>query len=162
MDSGIKLAPETVKDIEELEAKKLAFMIMNIGKKEGARHETVNVIQKVYKEEAEEEFAAAKEAGAKIEDGEHAAWYAFRTNLMKHDIAFGAGFLEYKSKDGCERTKLVYVYFNRNDSAPMKQAMVYSSTKVYTKIPSMDKNIQASAADDISWSAIANGEFKMK
>lgn len=162
MDSGIKLAPETLKDIEDLESKKLAFLIMKIGKLEGARHETVNVIEKVLKTEAEEEFAAAKEAGAKMDADERASWYAFRTHLLKHDIAYGAGFIEYKSKDGCERQKLVYVYFNRNDEAPMKQGMVYSSTKVYTKIKSMDKNIQASAPDDVTWNAIAEGEFKLK
>jgi len=162
MDSGIKLHADTLKEIEELEAKKLAFIILNIGKKEGGRHDTVNVIENVPRSVAEEEFAAAKEAGAKIEDDERAAWYCFRNHLVKYDIAFGAGFLEYKSKDGCERCKLVYIYFNRNDSAPMKQAMVYSSTKVYTKIKSMDKNIQASTPDDITFKAIAEGEFKLK
>jgi len=162
MDSGIKISPQATKDIEELEAKKLAFIIFQISKLEGARHETVNTVKKVYKSEAEEDFAKAKEAGANIPEEEHASWYGFRTHLLKYDIAFGAGFIEYMSRDGCQRSKLVYVYFNKNDGAPMKQAMVYSSTKVYTKIPSMDKNIQASAPDDITWKAIADGEFKLK
>jgi len=162
MDSGIKLGTQTTKDIEELEAKKLAFLIMKISKLEGARHETVNPVEKMTKAEAEEEFAAAKEAGAKIPEEEHASWYAFRNHLVKYDIAFGAAFLEYRSRDGGQRSKLVYVYFNRDDKAPMKQAMVYSSTKVYTKIPSMDKNIQASTADDITWKELAEGEFKLK
>jgi len=167
MDSGIKLSPDALAAVQEMEstsktATKLAFVIFRIGCLEGKKNETVNVAERVEVSQAEEEFAAAKEAGAKMADEEHASWYTFRTHIMEYDICHGAAFLEYRSKDGCERKKLVFVYFNRNDKASSKLNMIYSSTKLFEKFTSGATKIQASEADDLSFKEIADGVFKLK
>jgi len=153
VDSGIKLHPDTVKAIEELQGAKkagdpdaLECITMRIGKAPGEGVQKVLLEKKLYKKDCD---AAAD--GVTLKDGETSVWYTFRKALAEHNIAYGAAFCEYlTSSDKRSASKLVFVTWN-SDNAPMKEKMVYSSTKVFNKMQSGTINHQASDDDDMSY-----------
>merc|ERR1719348_1003105 len=80
-------------------------------------------------------------------------WCVFRSALAAFPIAYGSCFVEFLSKDNRETDKLIYVTWNP-DTAPIKDKMKYSSTKVLNKFSSTPTKHQASDPDDISYTEI--------
>jgi len=165
VDSGIKVDGTCCTDISsELEKKKLAFIIMQIGKPEGGKVEKVLTKFKM----TNDEVAAAVAAGEVDVNGttvklpkqdannsETEAWCVFRTALVTFPIAWGSCFVDYKTKDGRDSDKLVFVTWNP-DSAGIKDKMKYSSTKVLNKFSSTPMKHQAADADDITYKEIVD------
>jgi len=162
VDSGIKVDTATCADISALEKRAKAFLIMQIGKPEGGKVE--KVLTKVAL--TTEEVTAAVEAnqvsvnGNMVtlpkrdeKNGETDVWWVFRTCIATFPIAYGSCFVEYKTKDGRDTDKLVYVTWNP-DNAAVKDKMKYSSTKVLNKFTSTPTKHQASDTDDITYSEI--------
>jgi len=159
VDSGIKVDAGCCADIAALEKKKKAFVIMQIGKPEGSK------VQKVITKLAltSEEVTAAVAAGEiTVNDqtvkltkaaNETDVWLVFRSCLLTFPIAYGSCFVDYKTKDGRDSDKLVYVLWN-TDAAGVKDKMVYSSTKVMNKFSSTPLKHQAADKDDITYAEI--------
>jgi len=163
VDSGIKVETQCCSDIAELEKKKLAFIIMQIGKPEGGKVEKVLTKVKM----TNDEVAAAVAAGEvtindqtiklKIDanNSETDAWCVFRTAIATFPIAYGSCFVDFTTKDGRPTDKLVYVQWNP-DSAGIKDKMKYSSTKVMNKFSSTPTKHQANDNDDITYKEIVS------
>jgi len=159
VDSGIKVDAGCCADIAALEKKKKAFVIMQIGQPEGSK------VQKVLTKFAltSEEVAEAVTAGEVTANGqtvkltraanETDVWLVFRSALVTFPIAYGSCFVDYKTKDGRDSDKLVYVLWN-TDAAGVKDKMVYSSTKVMNKFSSTPLKHQAADKDDITYAEI--------
>jgi len=161
VDSGIKVETQCCSDIAELEKKKLAFIIMQIGKPEGSKVQKVLTKLKM----TNEEVAAAVAAGqvtfndqtVKLDkdtkNSETDAWCVFRSTIATLPIAYGSCFVDFKTKDGRDSDKLVYIIYN-TDNAGVKDKMVYSSTKVMNKFSSTPLKHQAADTDDITYKEI--------
>jgi len=163
VDSGIKVDASACADIAALEKKKKAFVILQIAKPEGSKVE--KVITKFTL--TDEEVAAAMAAGevtcndqqVKLtldeKNGETPVWCVFRSCLLTFNIAYGSCMVEYKTKDGRDSDKLVYVTWNP-DTAGIKDKMKYSSTKVMNKFSSTPLKHQAADKDDITYAEISS------
>jgi len=160
VDSGIKVDPATVTDIAALEKKKKAFIIMQIGKPEGGKVE--KVLTKLAMDN--DEVAAAIAAGEVTVNGETVKlgtklknetdiWFVFRSAIVTFPMAYGSCFVDYKTKDGRDSDKLVFIVWNP-DGATIKDKMKYSSTRVVNKFGSTPVNHQASDADEVSYAEI--------
>jgi len=160
VDSGIKIHPTTTKKIEELQKssdKDLVALIMRIGVPPEGGKPAVLVEKEMTKADCD-----AEADGVQLKNEETSIWYAFRKNLTAHDIAYGAAYIHYTSSDGRPNSnKLVFVTWN-TDSAKMKEKMVYSSTKVFSKMQSGTINHQASDEDDISYLEIVDRKIGRK
>jgi len=150
VDSGIKVDPDTAKIIGQLEKREFGFVIMRIVKPEGSRTPSVQHVDHLTADECK---AEVEKDGVTLKGDETPTWYAFRSRLAKHDIAYGACFVEFTSGDGRPTDKLVYVYWN-TDNAKMKDKMVYSSTKVLNKFTTGVVKHQASDPSDITYDEI--------
>lgn len=159
VDSGIKVDTATCADIAALEKKKKAFVIMQIAKPEGAKVEKVVTKLALTNEEVADAIAAGSytindqtvtfdKKGAETD-----VWCVFRKCIATFPIAYGSCFVEYKTKDGRDSDKLVYITWNP-DGASVKDKMKYSSTKVMNKFSSTPLKHQASDPDDITYAEI--------
>jgi len=161
VDSGIKVGTETAADIAALEKKKKAFLIMQIGKPEGSKIDKVLTKLALTKEEVADAMQAGEftfnDAQVKLtqKGDETDVWCVFRSCLATLPIAYGSCFVDYKTKDGRDSDKLVYIIWN-TDNAGVKDKMVYSSTKVMNKFSSTPVKHQASDADDITYAEICD------
>jgi len=161
VDSGIKVDTATCADIAALEKRAKAFVIMQIGKPEGAKMEKVLTKFTMTNEEVAAAIAAGEvtvnDSTLKLtkneKNGETDVWCVFRTCIVTYSIAYGSCFVEYKTKDGRDSDKLVYVTWNP-DAASVKDKMKYSSTKVMNKFSSTPVKHQASDSDDMSYAEI--------
>jgi len=154
LDSGIKLHAETTPVIDDLEKKKLGYLILVIKKLDDEKHDKVVVEAKKTKEECEEQV---KNDGVALKGGETATWYCFRKHLESLDIAYGCGFLDYKSTDQRDVQKLVWVMWN-TEAAKAKAKMTYSATKqqVVNKFKHVNLKHQAADVDDISYNELVD------
>ena len=159
VDSGIKVDQATCDDINALEKRQKAFIILQIAKPEGSKVEKVVTRLAM----TNEEVAAAVAAGsltvndktvelAKKGD-ETDTWCVFRSAIATFSIAYGSCFVDFTTKDGRPTDKLVYVTWNP-DGASVKDKMKYSSTKVMNKFKSTPLKHQASDTDDITYTEI--------
>jgi len=162
VDSGIKVDGTCCTDISsELEKKKLAFIIMQIGKPEGGKVDKVLTKVKMTNEEVTAAVAAGEVTVGgttlklKKDASETDTWCVFRTAIATFPIAYGSCFVDFTTKDGRPTDKLVYVQWNP-DSAGIKDKMKYSSTKVLNKFSSTPMKHQAADADDITYKEIVD------
>jgi len=163
VDSGIKVCAEACTDIGLLEKKKKAFIIMQIGQPEGAKQQKVLTKMCMTNEEVEAAMAAGEvtcnDQQVKLtldeKNGETPVWCVFRSCLLTFNIAYGSCMVEYKTKDGRDSDKLVYVTWNP-DTAGIKDKMKYSSTKVINKFSSTPLKHQAADKDDITYAEISS------
>jgi hypothetical protein len=163
VDSGIKVETQCCADIAALEARKRAFIIMQIGKPEGSKIEKVLTKFQMTNEEVEAAMAAGEvtcgeatlklEKNVKIEESDK--WCVFRTCIVTFPIAYGACYVEFNSKDGRPTDKLAYIQWNP-DAASIKDKMKYSSTKVLNKFTSSPQKHQANDKDDVSYTDIVS------
>jgi len=163
VDSGIKVDQAACADISALEKRQKAFLILQIAKPEGSKVE--KVITKLAM--TNEEVTAAIQAGSyevngktvtltkNVKTDETDVWCVFRSCLATYPIAYASCFVDYKTKDGRDSDKLVFVTWNP-DNAGVKQKMVYSSTKVMNKFSSTPLKHQASDEDDITYAEIVS------
>jgi len=163
VDSGIKVDTATCGDITALEKRDRAFIIMQIGKPEGGK--TDKVLTKFQLTSAEVADVVAKGSvnvnGTEValpkrdeKAGETDAWLVFRAAIPTFPIAVGSCFVEFKTKDGRDTDKLIYVTWNP-DSASVKDKMKYSSTKIHNKFTSSPTKHQAGDLDDITFAEVA-------
>jgi len=167
VDSGIKVDSACCADISALEKRALAFVIMQIGKPEGGKIEKVLTKFKLTTDEVKEVVAAGsvtvgdktvevkKESKPDANNPESDTWCVFRQVIQTFPIAYGSCFVDYKTKDGRDSDKLVYVTWNP-DNAGVKDKMKYSSTKVLNKFSSTPLKHQASDSDDITFKEITD------
>lgn len=160
MDSGIKVDSCCLKHIEDLEKRKYEFMIMQIAIPEGKSNKPCVVTKEILatKEECQKEVEAD---GVTLTKDETPTWYCFRKRLEKYDIAYGACYCDYKTNDGRESSKLVFITYN-TDGAKMAEKMKYSSTKIYPKFPSGPTKHQAADKDDITYLEIVEQVIRRK
>jgi len=163
VDSGIKVDTQTIEDINLLEARKKAFIIMQITKPEGGKVDKVLTKFMLTNEECTAVVAAGSVDvnGTTVtlpkrdeKAGESDKWLVFRACLSTFSIAVGSCFVDYKSKDGRDTDKLIYVTWNP-DNANVKDKMKYSSTKIHNKFPSSPTKHQAADTDDITFAEVA-------
>jgi len=161
VDSGIKVSTDTAADIAALEKKKKAFVIMQIGKPEGSKIDKVLTKLALTTDEVAEAMGKGEftfnDAQVKLQKkgDETDVWCVFRSCLATLPIAYGSCFVDYKTKDGRDSDKLVYIIWN-TDNAGVKDKMVYSSTKVMNKFSSTPVKHQASDTDDITYAEICD------
>lgn len=160
VDSGIKVETACCADIAALEKRERAFVIMQIAKPEGVKVEKVVTKMAMTNAQVAEAMAAGEvtlgeAAPLKLtKKGEESdTWCVFRTCIATFPIAYGSCFVDFTTKDGRPTDKLVYVQWNP-DSAPIKEKMKYSSTKVLNKFTSTPQKHQANEADDVSYTEI--------
>jgi len=163
VDSGIKVDQAACADIGLLEKKQKAFLILQIAKPEGSKVEkvitklamTLDEVNKAMEAGTVEVNGQTKELTLNSKTDETPTWCVFRTCLATFPIAYASCFVDYKTKDGRDSDKLVFVTWNP-DNAGVKQKMVYSSTKVMNKFSSTPLKHQASDADDITYAEIVS------
>jgi len=162
VDSGIKVCGEACADIALLEKKKKAFIIMQIGKPEGAKVQKVITKMCMTNEEVDAAMAAGEitvndktvTLTLNTKQNETNAWCVFRSCLATFPIAYGSCIVDFKTKDGRDSDKLVFLTWNP-DNATVKEKMCYSSTKVMNKFSSTPVKInQASDTSDLEYAEI--------
>lgn len=159
MDSGIKVEAATVQQIQDLEQKRTyEFLIMQIAVPEGKSKPAVVTKEILNKQQCLDEVEAA---GVELQKGETASWYCFRTRLEKYDICYGACFIDYKTGDGRDGGKLMFITWN-TDNAKMAEKMKYSSTKVLNKFNSGPTKHQAADKDDVTYLEIVERKLNRK
>jgi len=150
VDSGIHVHPSCNNDFNELESKKLEYIIMKIEKVDG--FEKVVIKERAVKGQSNEEMMNSNENTK----GATPVWHRFCQKLREYPIAYGCCYVDYKSKDDRLVTKLVFVFWSDDEKVGITDKMKYSSTQVNTrkKLKSINKNLECHDSDDILFSEI--------
>jgi len=147
VDSGIKCDSTCTSIFQELETKKLEYVICHIEKEKGT--EKVHVCSQSKAGETDKLYA---DEGTTPAAHTPALWDRFSKELQKLDQAFGICFVDYLTKDNREQKKLVFVFWCSNN-ASVKNKMKYSSTKMSCakKLPTIDCQLQCDTPDELNF-----------
>lgn len=158
--AGITIQPEAMEMIGRLQNDDadLEFIILQISKDADDGQEYVVVRESMVILECKKE---CEETGGEEQRPTRTGWSIFHQRLCKYTIAYGIAYIRWKTKEGVDHNKLIYVQWN-TDSAKMDEKMKYSSTKrVSNIIPGVVKH-QASDKDDITYKEVLEDKMGIR
>lgn len=147
VDSGIRTHQECQLLAQKLETRALDGMICEIQPNEDKKDHVICV--KHWDKSAHDDKTDEKR------------WEEFAKECMEKDICYGISYINWKSKEGRDCNKLVFVFWN-GDDAKTKMKMKYSSTKNCLKnaVKSISLIIQACDEEEFSYKSIVDNVSK--
>jgi len=155
VDSGIKTDPEFITEFQSMTKLKTAqfdYIILKIGKKDGKGKEMV------YIEDSPAIGSMAEKYKDQDLEGVSPNWHGLYEKLSAEKGArFAISYIHCKTGDSREFEKLIFIYWCP-ETAPIKDKMIYSSTKLSfkQKLNTEVKLIEASEPSDIEYKEVSS------
>lgn len=163
MNSGVKVCPSCDKDIQDLEQRRLEYVIFKLENVDdgAATRKTLKPKQKIVVECKSQYGESAKKLNGK-ESKAPAPWYRFTEQIQENSVRYGCCYFTYTTRDGREEEKLVFLFYC-NESGSINDKMTYSSSKAsLIKKVNVAQQLQADSKNELLYEEVVDQVRKLK